>query len=71
MTVFISYLIIGGNNYYNTSIQDASLLLVIIGLLAFTVSCFFMGIYSESMEALYMTYLLDVGAGYDGGNCPP
>ena len=44
--------------------------MVIVGLLTFAVSCFFIGVYTESMEALYTTYLMDVDAGMDGGSCP-
>lgn len=44
--------------------------MVLVGLLAFAVSCFFISVYSESIEALYVTYLMDVDAGMDGGNCP-
>ena len=56
--------------YYKTTIQDSSLLLVVIGLVAFSVSCFFMSVYSDSMEPIYMIYLMDVDAGADGSNCP-
>ena len=71
LSVFIVYLMVQNITYYRTMIQDSSLLLVVVGLLSFAVSCFFMGVYSESMEALYMTYLMDVDAGMDGGKCPP
>ena len=70
VTVLIIYFMIQNISAYKTSIQDSSLLLVVVGLLAFAVSCFFMGVYSDSMEAIYMTYLMDVDAGRDDGNCP-
>lgn len=70
LTVFIIYLMIQNISYYKTSIQDSSLLLVVVGLLSFAVSSFFVGVYSDSMESIYMTYLMDVDAGMDGGNCP-
>lgn len=63
LTVFISYLLIQNITFYKSTIQDSSLLLVVIGLVAFSVSCFFMGVYSDSMESIYMTYLMDVDAG--------
>ena len=59
-----------GGSYCTSAIQDSLLLLVVIGLVAFSVSCFFMGVYSDSMEPIYMTCLMDVDAGADGGNCP-
>lgn len=68
--MLITYLIIQNTSTYSTRIEDSSLLLLVAGLLAFAVSCFFLSVYSESMEALYMTYLMDVDAGMDGGNCP-
>jgi len=40
--------------------QDSTFLLVLVGLAAFAISCFFISIYSEAMEAIYTTYLLDV-----------
>jgi len=70
LTILIVYLIIQNTSTYSTQIQDSSLLLVIVGLLAFAVSCFFISVYSESMEALYTTYLMDIDAGMDGGKCP-
>lgn len=57
--------------YYKTNIQDSSLLLVVVGLLSFAVSCFFMGVLSDSMEGIFMTYLMDIDAGADDGKCPP
>ena len=45
-------------------------MLVVVGLLAFAVSCFIMSVYSESMEALYTTYLMDIDAGGDNSKCP-
>lgn len=68
--MLIAYLILQNTETYKTRVEDSSLLLVVIGLLAFAVSCFFLSVYTESMEALYVTYLMDVDAGYDGGKCP-
>ena len=70
LTVFIIYLMVQNISAYSTTIQDSSLLLVVVGLIAFAISCFFMGVYSDSMESIYMTYLMDVDAGADGGSCP-
>jgi hypothetical protein len=70
LTVFIIYMMVQNVGTYSTTIQDSSLLLVVVGLLSFAVSCFFMGVYSDAMDSLYMTYLMDVDAGMDGGKCP-
>jgi len=47
------------------------LILVIVGLSAFAISCFFIAVYSDAMESIYTTYLLDAEAGgKQGSNCP-
>ena len=71
MTVLFIYLVLQNTSAYKETIQDSSLLLVVVGLLAFAISCFFMAVYSESMEAIFITYLMDVDAGMDKGKCPP
>eukprot|EP00178_Gracilaria_changii_P013867 TRINITY_DN3902_c0_g1_i3.p3 TRINITY_DN3902_c0_g1~~TRINITY_DN3902_c0_g1_i3.p3 ORF type:complete len:132 (-),score=13.48 TRINITY_DN3902_c0_g1_i3:7-402(-) len=71
LTVLIIYLMVQNIGYYKTNIQDSSLLLVVVGLLSFAVSCFFMGVLSDSMEGIFMTYLMDIDAGADDGKCPP
>ena len=43
---------------------------MIVGLLAFAVSCFFCYVYSDAMEYIYVTYLLDVEAGGSDDKCP-
>jgi hypothetical protein len=49
LTMLLVYTIVQNTASYKQTIQDSSLLLVVVGLLAFAVSCFIMSIYSESM----------------------
>ena len=56
---------------FRCCVTDPSLILVIVGVVAFGVSCVFIGVYSEATEAIYTTYLLDVEAGGKSENCPP
>lgn len=47
------------------------MILIIVGLLAFAISCFFISVYSDAMESIYVTYLVDVEAGGDSKDkCP-
>lgn len=71
MTVLVIYLIIGNVDAYKGTIDDPTLILVIVGLVAFAISCFFISVYSDAMEAIYSTYLYDVDAGGQlNNNCP-
>ena len=56
---------------FRCCITDPTLILVIVGVLAFALSCAFIGVYSEAMETIYTTYLCDVEAGGKSDNCPP
>ena len=33
--------------------------MVVVGFAAFTISCFFISVYSDSIDAIYITYLID------------
>lgn len=71
LTILAVYIIATKVERYKTSIEDPTLILVIVGLLAFAISCFFISVYSDAMESIYVTYLVDVEAGGDSkGNCP-
>ena len=71
MTVFIVYLI-AGISFYKDKITDSSLILVVAGLIGLTISCFFISVYSDAIDAIYTTYLLDVQAGGELNDlCPP
>jgi hypothetical protein len=56
---------------FRETVKDATLLLVIVGLIAFTISCFFISVYSDAMDAIYTTYLLEAEEGGDVTRCPP
>jgi hypothetical protein len=69
--VFVVYLIIQYVPAYRDTVEDATLILAIVGLIAFTISCFFISVYSDAMDAIYTTYLLEIEAGGDPKYCPP
>lgn len=70
LTVFVIYLLIQYIPSFRDKIQDATLILVIVGLIAFTISCFFISVYSDAMDAIYTTYLLESEQHGDVTNCP-
>lgn len=70
LTVFVVYLLIQYIPSYREEVQDATLILVIVGLVAFTISCFFISVYSDAMDAIYTTYLLDAEDQGEATNCP-
>jgi hypothetical protein len=35
------------------------LILIIVGFVAFTISCFFISVYADAIDAIYMSYLVD------------
>ena len=70
LTVLGIYLIIENVQRFRESITDPTFILILTGVVALIVACLFMGIYSEAVEAIYTTYLLDVEAGGKVENCP-
>lgn len=71
LTVLIVYIMAKTIPYYASSVQDATLINLVVGFSAFAISCFFISIYSDSIEAIYMTYLVDMTRGDAENNCPP
>ena len=59
LTMLIVYIMIKAIPTYQKSIQDATLIMVVVGFAAFTISCFFISVYSDSIDAIYLTYLID------------
>lgn len=70
LTVFAVYIIATKVDSYKQSIEDPTLILVVVGLLAFAVSCFFISVYTDAVESIYTTFLLDSEAGGEKGKCP-
>lgn len=69
-TVLAIYLIGNYVEKYKATLEDPTLLLVIVGLLALSVSSFFVAVYSDAMDSIYTTFLLDAEAGGEKGKCP-
>ena len=57
--MLIVYILIKAIPTYQKSVQDATLIMVVVGFAAFTISCFFISVYSDSIDAIYITYLID------------
>lgn len=55
---------------YKTEVHDTTLLMIIVGLLGFTISSFFVSLYSQAMEAISVCYLIDKDAGGSDDKCP-
>ncbi len=65
------YLIATKVETFKAHLEDPTLILVIVGLAAFAISCFFIAVYSDAMESIYTTYLVDAEAGgKSSNNCP-
>lgn len=71
LTMLIVYIIIKSTSTYGDDVQDATLILLVVGAISFTISCFFISVYADGMDAIYMTYLIDKQRGDAGQNCPP
>lgn len=71
LTMLIIYTIIKGTSTYRNDVEDSTLILIVVGIVAFTISCFFVSVYSDSIEAIYITYLVDKERGSHNENCPP
>lgn len=63
LTVLACYLIFKNAAPYNTEVPDTTFANIMIGLIAFAISSFFVSLYSEAMETIYVCYLIDKDAG--------
>jgi len=70
LTILTIYLIGNNVDQYKVAMDDPTLLLIVIGVLAFAVSCFFISVYSDATESIYVTFCLDAEAGGQKGKCP-
>ena len=70
LTMLLVYILIKTVSLYTNSVQDATLIMVVVGFMAFTISCFFISVYSDAIEAIYMTFLVDSERGDSGVGCP-
>lgn len=54
INVIIGHLLINAIELYKTSTNNRILVLLIIGIIAYTISQFFIGIYSETIQSLFV-----------------
>ena len=71
MTILIIYIIIKSTRTYREDVSDSTLILIVVGVVSFTIASFFVSVYSDAIEAIYMTYLIDKERGDSNENCPP
>lgn len=68
--MLIIYILIKAIPTYQKSVQDATLIMVVVGFAAFTISCFFISVYSDAIDAIYLTYLIDRERGDSSQEAP-
>lgn len=71
LTMLLIYVIIKSTTTYREDVQDSTLILIVVGIVSFTIGCFFISVYSDAMDAIYVTYLVDKERGDAAENCPP
>ena len=59
VTLLIGYLFLHHAEPYKSQVSDLTAPMVVIGVIAFSVSWFFVAFYSDSMEAIYTCYLVE------------
>lgn len=68
-TVGIVYFIVNYVPKFRSEVKDGTLIFIIVGFISFTISCFFVSVYSDAIDAIYTSYLYDTKT--SGSNCPP
>ena len=69
-TCALCYIILKEVEPYSIDVPDVVAPMIVIGLIAFTISSFFVSLYSEAMEAIYVCYIADKDAGGDVDKAP-
>lgn len=62
-TCAICSVILKNASPYNVDVPDTTAPMIVVAVIAFTVSSFFASLYTEGMEAVYVCYLADKEAG--------
>ena len=57
LTVLIAYIVL--NTKYKEQVHDTTFSLVVVGLITFVISSFFVSLYSTAMESVYVCFLVD------------
>ena len=68
--MFFIDLLIKNVDSYKSNVEESTLILLVVALVAFTISSFFVSVYSDAIDAIFMTYLYDLSTGAKS-NCPP
>jgi hypothetical protein len=59
LVCLLAYIIVKNVQPYKTEVVDSTLTMVIVGLIAFTISSFFVSLYANAMDSISMCYLID------------
>lgn len=59
LTVLICYIIFKNAQPYKSAVPDTTFANILIGIIAFAISSFFVSLYSEAMEAIFVCYIID------------
>ena len=70
LTCLIAYIILKNVEPYKSQTHDTSLTMLIVAVISFTISSFFVSLYSQAMEAISVCYLIDKQAGGGDDKCP-
>jgi hypothetical protein len=71
LTVLICYILLKNLEPYKSQVQDTTLANIFIAVIAFAISSFFVSLYSQGMETIYVCYLADREAGGSEDKAPP
>lgn len=63
LTCALCYVIMKNAEPFKTNITSTQIPLIVIAAIAFTISSFFVSLYSEAMSSIYVSYLADAEAG--------
>jgi hypothetical protein len=63
LTVLICYIILKNVDPYKTQVADTTFANIIIAVIGFAISSFFVSLYTQGMESIYVCYLSDRAGG--------
>lgn len=63
LVLIIAFIIVKNVDPYKTQVNDSTFTMVVVGLIAFTISSFFVSLYSQAMDSISICYMMDKDAG--------
>jgi hypothetical protein len=65
LTVLVCYIIMKNADPWKTQVADTTFANIVVAVIGFAISSFFVSLYSQGMEAIYVCYLADKAGGRD------